>query len=219
MRRNCKLTTQSGYGYIIMKIRPQSTVVLASHNKGKLKEMQDLLAPYDIKVQSSVELGLSEPIEDGETFAENALIKARAAAQESGFIAIADDSGLCVEALDNAPGVYSARWAQTDDGERDFYKAMEKIHEQIGDNPNRKAFFISSLAVIWPEEEEEHVFEGRVDGLITWPPKGDKGFGYDPIFTPKGYEQSFAEMENEDKKSISHRGQAFEKLIKALCET
>lgn len=201
-----------------MKIAPQSTVILASHNKGKLSEMQDLLAPFDIHVQSSRELGLSEPIEDGQNFAENALIKARAAAQESGHIAIADDSGLCVEALNNAPGIFSARWAETEQGGRDFAQGMKKIHEQMGENPNRKAFFISVLAVVWPEGEE-CLFEGRVDGHITWPPKGEKGFGYDPIFTPKGYDKTFAEMENNDKKAISHRGLAFEKLIATLCQT
>ncbi len=201
-----------------MKINAQSTVVLASHNSGKLSEMQDLMAPYNVKVVSSDELNLSEPIEDGKTFAENALIKARIAAKESGKIAIADDSGLCVEALNNAPGVHSARWALNSEGERDFYKAMEKLHEQIGDNPNRKAFFISVLAVVWPNGHEE-IFEGCINGRITWPPKGTGGFGYDPIFTPDGHEKSFAEMKKEEKKSISHRALAFQSLTKALCQS
>ncbi len=200
-----------------MKIKPQSIIILASHNKGKLIEMQDLLTPYDISVHSSEELELIEPIEDGKTFAENALIKARSASKESGEIAIADDSGLCVEALNEAPGIYSARWAQTNEGERDFQKGMEKIHHQIGDNPNRKAFFISVLAVVWPNGDEQ-IFEGRIEGHITWPPRGENGFGYDPIFTPVGYQNTFAEMDKEEKKSISHRSLAFQKLIKALCE-
>ncbi len=192
------------------------TVVLASHNAGKLKEMQDLLASFEIEVLSAKALNLSEAVEDGETFAENALIKARAAALESGKIAIADDSGLCVEALGNAPGIYSARWAQNEAGERDFAYGMEKIHHQLAAHSNKKAFFISVLAVVWPDGSEQ-LFEGRIDGQITWPPQGHNGFGYDPIFTPCGHKQSFAQMPKAQKQALSHRAMAFQKLIKALC--
>ncbi len=199
------------------KILSGSTVVLASHNKGKLIEMQDLLAPFDIRILSAQELNLSEAIEDGETFAENALIKARLAAKESEKISIADDSGLCVEALDNAPGVHSARWAQTKEGVRDFDYGMEKIQKQIQDNTNRNAFFISVLAVVWPDGKEQ-VFEGRIEGQITWPPQGENGFGYDPIFTPNGYNKTFAQMDRQQKQTLSHRSIAFKKLITTLCE-
>lgn len=197
-----------------MKFQPQTHIVLASHNQGKLAEMQALLVPYQITVDSSYNLGLVEPIEDGKTFAENALIKARSAAKESGQISISDDSGFCVEALDDAPGIYSARWAGK---ERDFNIAMRRVYDELGDNPNKTAYFITVLAVVWPNGEEK-TYEGRIEGQITWPPRGDKGFGYDPIFIPNGLTQTFAEIGREDKQKISHRGQAFRLLIADLFE-
>lgn len=197
-----------------MKIQPHSHIILASHNQGKLVEMQALLAPFQITVDSSYNLGLTEPIEDGATFAENALIKARSAAKESGQIAISDDSGFCVEALDDAPGIYSARWA----GEgRDFNIAMQRVHDELGDNPNKSAYFITVLAVVWPDGTEK-TFEGRIMGKISWPPRGNKGFGYDPIFIPDGKNETFAEITREDKQKISHRGQAFQLLIADLLD-
>lgn len=197
-----------------MKIHPHSHIILASHNQGKLVEMQELLAPYQITANSSYNLGLTEPIEDGLTFAENALIKARSAAKESGQIAISDNSGFCVEALDDAPGIYSARWA----GEgRDFNIAMQRVHDELGDNPKKSAYFITVLAVVWPDGTEK-TYEGRIMGQISWPPRGDKGFGYDPIFIPNGKNETFAEIEREDKQKISHRGQAFQLLIADLLD-
>lgn len=195
-----------------MKIHQGSEVILASHNKGKLKEMQELMKPFKVSIRSSLELGLSEPVEDGSTFAENALIKARSAAKESGQIAISDDSGFCVKALDDKPGIYSARWAGD---ERNFNMAMQRVHNELGETTDKQAYFIAVLAVVWPTGQEK-VYEGRIDGSIAWPPRGERGFGYDPMFIPHGYEQTFAEILPQEKQQISHRALAFQKLIADL---
>jgi XTP/dITP diphosphohydrolase len=198
-------------------------LLIATHNPGKLKEMRELLAPYKIDAISAGDMGLSEPEETGTTFRENARIKADAAAKASGLPAFADDSGLVVDALDGAPGIHSARWAGPD---KNFRRAMEnveaKLHERGATNPaQRGAHFVSALCVAWPDGHLEE-FEGRVDGTIVWPPRGDKGFGYDPVFLPDGHGRTFGEMPSEEKhglppqgKGLSHRARAFLKLAEA----
>lgn len=187
-------------------------IVIASHNKGKVKEISELLAPYAKTFYSASDLNLEEPEETETTFVGNALLKARAAAKASGKIALADDSGLAVNALGGDPGIYSARWA----GEpRDFNMAMKRVHDELGDSEDRSASFICVLALAWPDGREE-VFEGRVDGDIVWPPRGSKGFGYDPIFVASGMEQTFAEIDPQDKHKMSHRAEAFKKLLSCM---
>lgn len=186
----------------------EEDLVIASHNAGKVKEISELLKPYAARFYSSAELDLEEPEETATTFVGNALLKARAAAKESGKVSLADDSGLSVHALGGDPGIYSARWA----GEpRDFDKAMERVNEELGDSEDRSAAFICVLALAWPDGSVE-TFEGRVDGDIVWPPRGDKGFGYDPIFVAKGMSRTFAEIDPAEKHRISHRANAFTKL-------
>ena len=184
-------------------------LVVASHNAGKVREIADLLAPFAIDIVSAAELNLPEPEETGDTFTANALLKAEEAVQGSGLPALADDSGLAVEALDGAPGLYSARWAGP---ERDFQMAMALVQEKLGQTPNRRAYFISVLALAWPDGHTE-CFEGRGHGDLIWPPRGDKGFGYDPMFLLDGYDMTFGEMNYDEKQSISHRAVAFQKLI------
>jgi XTP/dITP diphosphohydrolase len=195
-------------------------VVIATHNPGKLRELHELLAPYGIATQSAGELGLPEPEETGKTFAENACIKAIAAARASGKPAFADDSGLVVDALDGEPGIHSARWAGPD---KDFRAAMNRIQtlliERGAKTPEqRRAHFIAALCLAWPDGHIEH-FEGRVDGVAVWPPRGDKGFGYDPLFRPNGFDTTFGQMSAEEKhglppqgQGLSHRARAFMKL-------
>lgn len=184
------------------------TLVLASHNKGKLKEFETLLAGLVGAVKSAGEYGLPEPEETGTTFLENATIKAVAAMKATGLPALSDDSGLCVEALNGAPGVYSADWAGPD---KDFQKAMRSVHEKMANATNRSAHFISVLVLAYPDGRIES-FEGRVDGTIIWPPRGDLGFGYDPMFVPDGFEKTFGEMSREEKEAMSHRARAVGKL-------
>ncbi len=184
-------------------------LVLASHNPGKLREIAELLAPYGTDVTSAGALGLPEPEETGETFAENALIKARASAEGSGLPALADDSGLCVVALAGDPGVRSARWAGP---EKDFALAMRKVEEALGSAGDRRAYFVCALALAWPDGQEQ-VFEGRVDGTLVFPPRGSRGFGYDPIFLPEGEDLTFGEMEPAAKHAMSHRARAFALLV------
>lgn len=186
-------------------------LVLATHNQGKIKEISALLAPYVARFQSAGELGLSEPEETGATFAENAALKALAAARESGDVALADDSGLAVTALNGEPGIYSARWAGP---EKDFGAAMAKVNTRLGDNPDRSAAFIAVLALAWPDGHVECV-EGRVDGVLAWPPRGEGGFGYDSMFVPAGHDISFGEMTPAQKQSLSHRARAFRKLVES----
>ena len=205
-------------------------LVIASHNEGKVREIVDLLGPYGIEPVSAAALDLPEPDEIGATFIDNADLKARAATDLSGMPALADDSGLCVEALGDRPGIFSARWALVDphvspeadpgevDGERDFGRAMRRVWEEIealGPDASRNAHFTCALALCWPDGHSEW-FEGRVDGVLVWPPRGDKGFGYDPMFVPAGREQTFGEMDPAEKHAISHRADAFRKLVAAL---
>ncbi len=196
-------------------------LVIASHNQGKVREIRDLLAPYGIEPVSAGELGLPEPEETGTTFAENALLKARAAAS-AGLPALSDDSGLEVKALGGRPGVYTADWAERQwfEGEpgRDWYMAMGKVEGLLaeqGPSVDRAAAFVCTLALVWPDGHEE-VFEGRVDGSLTWPPRGTLGFGYDPVFVPTGSTQTFAEIAPEAKHAVSHRADAFRKLVAAV---
>ncbi len=198
-------------------------VVIATHNPGKLREMRELLAPFRIEAQSAGELGLAEPEETGTTFAANARIKAEAAAKASGKPAFADDSGLVVEALGGEPGIHSARWAGPD---KDFRAAMNRIQTLLitrgARTPDqRRAHFIAALCLAWPDGHVEE-FEGRVDGVVAWPPRGDKGFGYDPLFLPDGFDLTFGEMDADEKhglppsaKGLSHRARAFVKLADA----
>lgn len=191
----------------------EPTLVVASHNAGKVREISELLAPHRIETVSAGDLGLPEPEETGATFAENAALKALAGASGAGLPALADDSGLVVPALDGQPGIYSARWALSDDGGRDFNMAMRRVADELGDR-NRAAHFICVMCLAWPDGHSE-LFEGRVDGEIVWPMRGDKGFGYDPIFQPAGFDVTFAEMSPEKKHAMSHRADAFRQLIDA----
>jgi XTP/dITP diphosphohydrolase len=198
-------------------------IVIATHNKGKLVEMRDLLGLYGVEAVSASELNLPEPEETGTTFSANARLKAEAAAQASGLPCFADDSGLVVDALDGAPGIYSARWAGP---EKDFKHAMEKVEAGLRERDaflpeQRRAHFISVLCVAWPDGHTEE-FEGNINGTLVWPPRGTKGFGYDPMFLPEGFELTFGEMSRDDKhglpphgKGLSHRARAFLKLAEA----
>jgi XTP/dITP diphosphohydrolase len=184
-------------------------LVLASHNAGKVREIADLLAPFGIDVVSAGELGLPEPEETGATFEANAELKARAAADASGLPALADDSGLAVEALGGDPGIYSARWAGP---AKDFALAMEKVEQALAGKDDRRARFVCALSLAWPDGHIE-TFYGQVDGTLVWPPRGGLGFGYDPMFLPDGDERTFGEMPYEEKQAMSHRAAAFAKLI------
>ncbi len=188
-------------------------LVIASHNAGKVAEIADLLAPLGIAVVSAGELGLPEPVEDGATFDDNAILKARSAVDGSGLPALADDSGLAVSALGGAPGIYAARWAETATG-RDFALAMTRVQDELGDNADRSASFVCVLALAWPDGHVE-TFEGQVAGEIVWPPRGTKGFGYDPIFRPAGDTRTFGEFDPDEKHAISHRAVAFRKMLDA----
>ena len=191
-------------------------ILIATHNAGKLEEMGQLFAPYGVTVVGAAELNLPEPEETESTFVGNARIKAHAAAQATGLPALSDDSGIEVEALDNAPGVYTADWAETPKG-RDFIAAMTKTHDLLekknAPHP-RRARFCATLVLAWPDGHDE-VFEGKVNGSLVWPMRGRQGHGYDPMFLPNGYEVTFAEMDADAKNAISHRADAFSKLISA----
>jgi XTP/dITP diphosphohydrolase len=215
-------------------------LIIATHNKGKLLEFQELLDPYVKEIISAADINLPEPEETGATFTENALIKAHAAAKASGEISLADDSGLCVTALGNKPGLHSSRWAGP---EKDFTLAMHRIHDELakiekqaertnspplaggvrgggaplGGGFNPSAHFICILALAWPDGREK-IIEGRCGGTITWPPRGDKGMGYDPIFVLEGHTRTFAEMDSEEKNALSHRGKALQKLVEVYFE-
>jgi XTP/dITP diphosphohydrolase len=186
-------------------------LVIASHNKGKVREIGELLEPFGVETISAGELDLPEPVEDGLTFIANAEIKALAAAKASGLPALADDSGLEVNALGGEPGIYSARWAGPT---KDFNIAMKDVVAKMGDTADRSANFTCALTLAWPDGHMES-FEGKVFGTITWPMRGEKGFGYDPIFVPEGFEVTFAEMEPAAKHAMSHRAHAFKQLIDA----
>ena len=194
-------------------------LVIATHNPGKLREIKALIAPLGMECVGAGELDLPEPDEIGVTFADNADLKAREAADLSGLPALADDSGLCVDALHGRLGIYSARWAEDDAGQRDWLRAMERVWreaEAAGPDAGHDAHFTCALAIAWPNDGQAETFEGRVDGTLVWPPRGDKGFGYDPMFVPAGHEQTFGELDPQVKHGISHRAAAFAKLIEAL---
>lgn len=190
-----------------------SELIVASHNPGKVREIRALLEPFGMKVRSARELDLEEPEETGTTFIENARIKALATVRASGLPALADDSGLAVEALGGAPGIYSARWAGP---EKDFSVAMEKVEFELKatGKSNRRAAFICALTLCWPDGQCRD-FEGRVEGDLVWPPKGEHGFGYDPVFVPDGHSETFGEMDQTKKHAMSHRADAFRKLVDA----
>ena len=205
----------------------EGCVVIATHNSGKLAEMRELLAPFGIEAVSAGELGLPVPAETGHMFCENAAIKAHAAATATGMPALSDDSGLCVDALDGAPGLFSADWAV----HKDFRPAMERVEHELERRGalaphQRRAHFVSALVLAWPDGHEE-LFEGRVQGHIVWPPRGESGFGYDPMFQPDGHGTSFGEMTaqekhgidwmaaGEDHGALSHRARAFVQLARA----
>jgi XTP/dITP diphosphohydrolase len=186
-------------------------LVVASHNPGKVREITELLQPYQAEVVSAGDLGLPEPEETGTTFTANSELKALASAKGANAVALADDSGLAVTALDGAPGIYSARWAGPD---KDFGMAMRKIEFELGDATDRSAKFICALTLAWPDGHCE-TFEGTVEGTLTFPPRGTQGFGYDPIFLPDGFDITFGEMEPAKKHDMSHRADAFAKLVAA----
>ena len=199
----------------VRRLQP-GKLVIASHNEGKVREIRALLQPYGIEPVSAKELDLPEPEETGTTFFANAELKARSAADLSGLPALADDSGLCVDALGGDPGVRTADWAETPDG-RDWALAMRKVEDAlqaVGPDASRTARFVCVLALAWPDGHIEW-FEGRAEGALTWPPRGTVGFGYDPVFVPLGREQTFAELPPEEKHAISHRADAFAKLVAA----
>jgi XTP/dITP diphosphohydrolase len=199
------------------KLRPGTRLVVASHNPGKVREILDLVAPHGLSVVPAAELGLPEPEETGTTFAANAALKAQVAARGAGLPALSDDSGLEVEALAGAPGVYSARWAGPG---KDFAVAMRRVHDELqalgawSTRPGPRANFTAALCLAWPDGEAE-TFEGKVYGHLVWPPRGSKGFGYDPMFVPEGHGLTFGEMEPEAKHAISHRARAFRQFARA----
>ncbi|RVC78678.1 RdgB/HAM1 family non-canonical purine NTP pyrophosphatase [Mesorhizobium sp. M4A.F.Ca.ET.022.05.2.1] len=202
-------------------------IVVASHNEGKLREFADLMAPFGFEAKSAKEYGLPEPDETGTTFEENAYIKAHAAAKATGLPALSDDSGLCVDALDGAPGVYTANWAETPDGSRDFGMAMQRTEvamQEVGaaEAAQRTGRFVAVICLAFPDGEAEY-YRGEAEGTLVWPPRGTLGFGYDPVFLPNGFEKTFGEMSAEQKHgwkpgqptALSHRARAFQKFAKA----
>jgi XTP/dITP diphosphohydrolase len=200
----------------IRKLMP-GKLVIASHNKGKVRELTALLAPFGVEPVSAADLDLPEPVETGTTFFANAELKARSAADLSGLPALADDSGICVEALGGDPGVYTADWAETPTG-RDWNLAMRKVEDALvakGPDAGRAAHFVCVLALAWPDGHVEW-FEGRAEGSLVWPPRGTLGFGYDPMFVPQGGAQTYGEMDPAEKHASSHRADAFRQLVAAV---
>ncbi len=186
-----------------------SKIVLATHNAGKVAEFQTMFEPYDVKIIGADKIGLPEPEETEDTFEGNALLKARYACEITAMPCLADDSGLSVSALNGAPGIYSARWAGPN---KDFDMAMKRVWDEVGDNPAKSALFVAALALVMPDGQE-FVSRGEVNGNLCYPPRGDHGFGYDPIFMPENETQTFAELGAEGKEKYSHRKRAFEKLV------
>jgi XTP/dITP diphosphohydrolase len=197
----------------VIRLAAGDRLVVASHNPGKVREIMELIAPFGIKALGAAELGLPEPEETGSSFAANAILKGEAAAKGSGLPALADDSGLCVAALDGAPGIYSARWAGPS---KDFRLAMRRVEEELRrtESHDARGYFVCALALAAPGSTTE-VFEGRVYGSLTFPPRGQMGFGYDPIFVPEGYRVTFGEMPPADKHAMSHRARAFAKFVQS----
>ncbi|MGV3553496.1 non-canonical purine NTP pyrophosphatase [Rhizobium sp.] len=206
------------------------TIVVASHNAGKIREIRDLIGPLGFEAKSAADLNFAEPDETGTTYEENARIKALASAMASGLPALSDDSGLAIDALDGAPGVYTANWAEKEDGSRDFDMAMEKVETALADKgattpDSRTGRFVSVLCLAWPDGHTE-LFRGEVEGMIVWPPRGKLGFGYDPVFQPIGYSETFGEMPAEAKhgwkpgeaEALSHRARAFKLFVETCLE-
>jgi XTP/dITP diphosphohydrolase len=202
-------------------------IVVASHNEGKLREIADLIAPFGLEARSAAEFGLPEPDETGTTFEENAYIKAHAAAVATGLPALSDDSGMCADALGGQPGVYTANWAETPDGKRDFGIAMQKVEDLLRDKgaveaKDRTARFVAVICLAWPDGDAEY-YRGEVEGTLVWPPRGALGFGYDPVFLPDGFDKTFGEMTAAQKHgwksgaadALSHRARAFQKFARA----
>jgi XTP/dITP diphosphohydrolase len=202
-------------------------IVVASHNEGKLREFADLMGPFGFEAKSAKEYGLPEPDETGTTFEENAYIKAFAAAKATGLPALSDDSGLCIDALDGAPGVYTANWADTPDGKRDFAMAMQRAEvamQEVGatEPDKRSGRFVAVICLAFPDGDAEY-YRGEVEGTLVWPPRGELGFGYDPVFLPNGYDKTFGEMSAQekhgwkpgDRHALSHRARAFQKFASA----
>ncbi|MGO4619186.1 RdgB/HAM1 family non-canonical purine NTP pyrophosphatase [Ensifer sp. 2YAB10] len=211
-----------------MRKLDNKTLIVASHNAGKIREIRDLIGPLGFEAKSAADLNFIEPDETGTTFEENATIKALASAKASGLPALSDDSGLAIDALDGAPGVYTANWAEREDGSRDFAMAMEKVEKALQEKgatapTQRTARFVSVLCLAWPDGHVE-LFRGEVEGFVVWPPRGSQGFGYDPVFQPKGYETTFGEMSADEKhgwkpgdaEALSHRARAF-KIFAETC--
>lgn len=206
------------------------TIIVASHNAGKIREIRDLIGPLGFEAKSAADLNFIEPDETGTTFEENAAIKALASAKAAGLPALSDDSGLVIDALGGAPGVYTANWAEKEDGSRDFSMAMEKVEtalvEKGADTPaDRTARFVSVLCLAWPDGHTE-LFRGEIEGTVIWPPRGTQGFGYDPVFQPEGFETTFGEMSAEEKhgwkpgdtQALSHRARAFKRFVETCLE-
>ena len=195
----------------MIRLRPKDRLVVASHNPGKVREIAELMAPFGIAALAASDLGLAEPEETGATFAENAELKAEAAAEAASLPALSDDSGLCVAALNGAPGIYSARWAGP---AKDFRLAMRRVEDELraAGSHDTRAHFVCVLALAAPGTQSQ-LYEGRVYGSLTFPPRGDKGFGYDPIFVPEGYRFTFGEMDPQAKHAMSHRAKAFAKFV------
>lgn len=206
------------------------TIVVASHNAGKIAEIADLIGPFGFSAKSAKDLNFSEPDETGTTFEENAAIKALASARASGLPALSDDSGLVIDALDGAPGVYTANWAEREDGTRDFAMAMQKVETALAERgatepSQRTCRFVSVLCLAWPDGHTEF-FRGEIEGMFAWPPRGTAGFGYDPIFQPEGHERTFGEMTADEKhgwkpgdaEALSHRARAFKLFVETCLE-
>ena len=205
------------------------TIVVASHNAGKIAEIRDLIGPLGFEARSAADLAFAEPDETGTTFEENAAIKALASAQAAGIPALSDDSGLIVDALGGAPGVYTANWAEREDGSRDFAMAMQKVEDDLTEkgapDDERTARFVSVLCLAWPDGHTEF-FRGEVEGKVVWPPRGTQGFGYDPVFQPVGHERTFGEMSADEKhgwkpgeaEALSHRARAFKRFVETCLE-
>lgn len=193
------------------RLEPGASIVLATHNAGKLREFAVLLAPYGLSVVSAGDLGLAEPDETAPDFVGNAVLKARAAAMAAGRPALADDSGFSLAALGGAPGIYSARWAGP---RKDFASAMERVRAELGESTERRAWFTAALCLAWPDGETAS-FLGRAEGTAIWPPRGDNGFGYDPMFVPVYGVQSYGEMQPAAKHAVSHRAVAFAQITAA----
>ncbi len=206
------------------------TIVVASHNAGKIREIAELIGPFGFSAKSAAELKFEEPDETGTTFEENAAIKALASAKASGLPALSDDSGIVIDALDGAPGVYTANWAEREDGSRDFPMAMEKVEKALEERgatkpEQRGCRFVSVLCLAWPDGHTE-MFRGEVEGTVVWPPRGSQGFGYDPFFQPEGYDITFGEMSNDQKhgwkpgepEALSHRARAFKRFVETCLE-